>query len=99
MLDVLHDDRMLCFVDPVQHAPLSAEPCTVESTQRAPERLADPVRLGQKRPSDEFDGCGGGIPWQQLRDRATGRAGHSEFIGPGIHRLRSANSARAAPAP
>jgi hypothetical protein len=33
MLDVLHDDRVFWFVDPVQHAPLGTEPGTMESGQ------------------------------------------------------------------
>jgi DNA-binding LacI/PurR family transcriptional regulator len=31
MLDVLHEDRMLCFIDPVQHAPLGIQPGAAKS--------------------------------------------------------------------
>jgi hypothetical protein len=99
VLDVLNDDRMLCFVDPVQHAPLSTEPGAVKAGQPVPERFTDPVRRLQERSGNEVNSRGGYVLREQLRDRAPGRAGHTKLVRPRAHHLRSARSARAASAP
>jgi len=60
----------------------------MKAGQLVPQRLADPVGRLQERAGDEFDGGGGHVLRKHLGDWTPGRAGQSELIGLGAHRLR-----------
>jgi enoyl-CoA hydratase/carnithine racemase len=76
MLDVLHDDGVLGFVDSIEHAPLGPDPGTVESGQGSAERPAYPVRRLKERSRDELDGRGSNVLRERFGNRTPVGAGH-----------------------
>ena len=98
-LDVEHDHCALGVVDLVEHAPVPAEPGTVDAGKLRTEGAADSLGVGQQGAGDELDGNGRDLRRQPIGEAAAGRGRGSQLVRVGHVARRPFTSVRTASVP